>query len=66
MHNGMMTKGELRKLRQSVGKLNPFETSKSITRKIKSVKRYNKATRAEQQARYIDCGPANWDDRNDY
>lgn len=53
----IMTKGELRKLRKA-GELKDFAPAKKI-----KVRPY-KASREEQHARYLDCGPGAWDDRD--
>jgi len=34
-----------------------------LPKKSRQRKTNHNASRAEQYARYIDCGPANWDDR---
>jgi len=62
-----MTKGEKRKLRKA-GKLKDFGTepipyNDLLIGPLKRT-RSRKASCEEQYGRYLDCGPGNWDDRD--
>ncbi len=70
-----MTKGELRKARKQAradGKpldgelaINGRNESPAVMTKPKRTKSPSRyASRSEQHARYIDCGPSNWDDKD--
>ncbi len=60
-NGGIMTKGELRRLRKA-GELNDFTLLKPPVKQ--GVQRKRVASREEQHARYLDCGPGAWDDRD--
>ncbi len=60
----MSAKGDKRRERQAAHaerQVNPKPAWKPS--KVKRVRRSRVASREEQYGRYIDCGPAAWDDR---